>query len=800
MPVSLRRSGLLTAVALVMTLAACEDPAQQAADHFEKGIEFQEQGNLDKALVELKSALELAPENPETSWRIGRIEEERGDVRTAFRYYLRAADPALGHMDAQVRVIELLMAAGRLDDAASRAAMAIGLEPNNADLLALRAAVLQMRGEAEDAASDAAAALRAEPGHGGATAVLATVHLNEGDYARARSVLTEAIDETEPDVALVRLLGLAYAADGKAEQAVQEFRRLVELQPGDAGHRRSLADLLAATGKVEEGEEVLRAGFEAPEADREAMSVAYVEYLARHRSLDAAVGELEKLIADNPDTSTYDIALANLRAQSGDTRAAIEVLTGASDRLGETEAGLRARGMLAQYWMTVGEGRKALDLARSVLAATPNNVDALLVRAALNSNGGRNDEAVRDLNAILAAEPGNAVALRMLAEQHRRSGNPAEAASVLQQLVDLAPQAGQARLQLAAMLQQSGDAGQAQAIVEEQVRRNPASVEAWRELAHLAMERDDWTAAENAARRLGEIPGAERERLRLLAEMAAARSDYPQAAEGFRKVLETTADQGLDRAALRAFVDASLKGGMADSAEEVLTGITQREDGADAHLAWMLLAQVHRAADQDGRVVQDLLSAIDAQPTASEPYVDVARIRALGGDAPGAMEILERGLEAGADRVPLLVTRGMVQELTGDIDAAIASYREALRVNPSSVVAANNYGSLVADRHAEDPEALKEALALVESFAGSGDALLIDTVAWLNYRLGNLDVARTLLERAGAETHQNPQLRYHYGAVLLASGDEEKAQGVLSSTVGHEFPGSEDVARLLVSN
>ena len=185
---------------------------------------------------------------------------------------------------------------------------------------------------------------------------------------------------------------------------------------------------------------------------------------------------------------------------------------------------------------------------------------------------------------------------------------------------------------------------------------------------------------------------------------------------------------------------------------------------------------------------------------AAQTYVDLARVHMVDGEPQSAREILQEGLDAGADREPLLMTLGMVHESQGDVDGALQAYGEVLDINPTSVVAANNYGSLIADASPDDAERLNEALDRLADLQTSDQPLVLDTIAWLNHRLGEHQVARTLLERAGAGTHENPQLRFHYGAVLMALGETEAATEILSSTVGLDFPGQDEAARLLASN
>ncbi len=76
----------------------------------------------------------------------------------------------------------------------------------------------------------------------------------------------------------------------------------------------------------------------------------------------------------------------------------------------------------------------------------------------------------------------------------------------------------------------------------------------------------------------------------------------------------------------------------------------------------------------------------------------------------------------------------------------------------------------------------------------------VDTVGWVNYRLGNNEVAVEYLEQAVAGNGQIPVLRYHLGMAYLAAGNEYRAQeelGIAVSTAKNDFTGIEDARETL---
>ena len=74
---------------------------------------------------------------------------------------------------------------------------------------------------------------------------------------------------------------------------------------------------------------------------------------------------------------------------------------------------------------------------------------------------------------------------------------------------------------------------------------------------------------------------------------------------------------------------------------------------------------------------------------------------------------------------------------------------------------------------------------------------MIDSLAWASFRLGEFEKAKDLLMKVKADQSSNPQLRFHYGAVLVALGDQAKGQGVIRTTLNDTYPGRDEAGRMV---
>jgi tetratricopeptide (TPR) repeat protein len=190
-------------------------------------------------------------------------------------------------------------------------------------------------------------------------------------------------------------------------------------------------------------------------------------------------------------------------------------------------------------------------------------------------------------------------------------------------------------------------------------------------------------------------------------------------------------------------------------------------------------------------------AAIRIAPASTAPYLQQVGAFALRKDVANALAALDLGIAAGAPKEPLLLARAQIQRSSGKIGDAILTYREILRVNPRSVVGANELADTLADQKPLDKAALREARDLLQKNATFKNLAIVDTLAWSDYRLENFGKAKDLLSSVNAEQSPIPELRYHYGAVVIALGDREKGQKIIKETLNDSYPGRNEAEKLL---
>ena len=117
----------------------------------------------------------------------------------------------------------------------------------------------------------------------------------------------------------------------------------------------------------------------------------------------------------------------------------------------------------------------------------------------------------------------------------------------------------------------------------------------------------------------------------------------------------------------------------------------------------------------------------------------------------------------------------------GDLAAARPYYEQALAIDPGDPVASNNLARI----YASDASKVSPALELARNAVARlpADADVHDTLGWVAYRAGRLNLAASELERAIALNGGEPVYRNHLQEVRRAI-DEEAAAAKKRNSAG----------------
>ena len=481
----------------------------------------------------------------------------------------------------------------------------------------------------------------------------------------------------------------------------------------------------------------------------------------------------------------FDIALGNYVQQAN-----------ATQDPGVAERGFR----IAEY---LGADQAALDTAMIWASNAPDNLDAQRAAAVQLARAGRYEESLKFMEKVLQGQGDTHFDFLALSAAETDPDTRTGLLRSFDQLLAKHPDNPQLKFGKAVLLQQDGRPEEALALLEEQPAKEqeiPSILLQARLLQMLERGKEALPLLENGLRQ-----HPEDKRLRLTYARLLVEQDRLDEAMGEFATLvqQNPGDDDLRfsmalvcleaqawREAIVYLEELIERGSHLDAAnfnlgrayrelgkqEQALNAFAKVGPGNEYLPAKLMQAELLFTLGRSQEASRLLASAREEQPDyAIQLYL--IEIEALSGQQQikAAWDLAEQALEQFPDDLNLLYTRAMIAEKRGDLPQLERDLRYIIEREPDNAMAINALGYTLADR----TDRYDEALALIEQAyrINPDDAAILDSLGWVNYRLGNLDEAETQLRKAHKRMPDH-EVAAHLGEVLWASGEQREARAI----------------------
>ncbi|MCQ4324760.1 hypothetical protein CXK94_07490 [Stutzerimonas stutzeri] len=219
---------------------------------------------------------------------------------------------------------------------------------------------------------------------------------------------------------------------------------------------------------------------------------------------------------------------------------------------------------------------------------------------------------------------------------------------------------------------------------------------------------------------------------------------------------------------------------MGDTAK-ALEALEQVGAGNEYLPAKLLQSQLLYASKRDQEASALLAQARQQQPDyAIQLYLIEIEALSEHNRTEQAWQLAEQALEEFPDDLNLLYTRAMLAEKRGDLAQLESDLRFIIEREPDNAMALNALGYTLADR----TDRHDEALQLIEQAyqLNPEDPAILDSLGWVNFRLGNLAEAESHLRKA-LQRFPDHEVAAHLGEVLWARGERREARAVWSEAL-----------------
>ncbi|WP_229258637.1 tetratricopeptide repeat protein [Duganella rivi] len=222
----------------------------------------------------------------------------------------------------------------------------------------------------------------------------------------------------------------------------------------------------------------------------------------------------------------------------------------------------------------------------------------------------------------------------------------------------------------------------------------------------------------------------------------------------------------------------------------ILSQIAEQRNDLDAAYNWLekvdgsdekvyLAARMKMAVllARKGQVDQGRQLLAELKPSEAADQAQVfqtdAQLLRDAGDHRAAYVVLNNALKRFPDNPDLIYDFALVAEKVGEVELMEKLLRQVMIAAPDNQHAYNALGYSLAERN----ERLPEAYTLIDKAMqmAPGDPFIMDSMGWVQFRMGNLTEAEGFLRRAYA-LRSDPEIAVHLGEVLFAKGDLDGAQ------------------------
>ncbi len=616
--------------------------------------------------------------------------------------------------------------------------------------------------------------LLANPDDQASRILLAESHRRAGNDRLAVSVYEEALSRSPNDAQIIaRVVAALYRAN-EYERADAILRGAAEGGIEHPALKRFELESYLRRGELSSASSVLQQLLDDdPNNENVVLSLALLKM--RQDNFSDARKLLDRIAEREPNSLGATVAMVELSVRQGSGTEAINLCDRIVDARRDAFAYIlraRVRAMLGSIEDAKIDFRRAVDVE-------PNNVEAWVARSDFCRSNATLDEAIADIDRALALAPDNVRVQQRAIWLYLTSGNPERlkvGRDVLANALRQHPDDVTLRLQKARLLlaeQTAPSIEQATLILESVAENHPQIGEVWAMLAQSALSqgqpvkaigvtlrglvhrpndktllmlkaRAEATSSASSAiptlKALQELDPNDVNVAAYLAEVYVA-AGQPDKAMDFLGGQLSQATSAADKRRLEiALAMAMHKAGNQAQADEILGRLRQSApDDPSVFLAQTRVLRDHRQWEQLSGIVADwYLKHPDSVAVVTAAADELAAMR--DSEAQKAAEGIYRIVSThDANAVLCMMKLAMLLQNTGRSAEAVEIYRQVLRSQPGSAVAANNLAWILCEEQGQYKEALELADKSLAEAPNYVD--LIDTRGVAYYRLGQFSRA-----------------------------------------------------------
>ena len=421
--------------------------------HYMEGLIAFRQHNYPAARDAVLQVLKVAPDHMPSMLLAGAVEFALGSHGQAQSYLERVVNRAPDNLYARRLMVASLAKSGQAQRALEVLQPGLNQFPEDGVLMALAGEVYLQNNEFAKAAQFFEKAAKLDPKSAGARTGLGLSRLAAGETDHALADLESASqldsDKYQADILLVT----SHLRQANYDEALKAMQTLEKKQPNNPLTYNLKAAIYIGKKDTAAARRHLEHALE--------LQPAYVPAAANLAQLDlqennpqAARRRFEAILEKDKDNVQALLTLANLGPRLSATRK--EQLAWLERARDASPGSLQPQVMLARFYASAGDAKKALEAAQRAQAIRPDDFEVLDTLGAIQIAAGEKEQALVTYQKLAKVHPNSPVALYGLARAQAVTGSQAAAASTLKNALALKPDFIDAQVALAKLEVRAG--------------------------------------------------------------------------------------------------------------------------------------------------------------------------------------------------------------------------------------------------------------------------------------------------------------------------------------------------------
>lgn len=635
-----------TAFALfaVFTLASCgkENPGNLVAS----AKSYLAKGEYDAGVIQLKSALQLAPDNAEARFLYARTLLETGYPAAAETEIRKAIDLKYDPDATYPLLARALVDQGAFGKAVAELAdRKLGDPKAQAGLQTTLATAYLALGDAAKANQNIAAALAATPGDARALTVQARAAALGNDLPKALTLIDAALAAAPGSTEALIAKAAFENAQGRRDDAIKTLEHAVDASGGSLGARYSLLSLLTESGQLDKAQ--------------------------------AQVDAMKKISPLEFRTLYSDALVSFARGETAHARDMIQQV------LSVNPSNLQSIYLSGLIDLRLGAYATAEESLRKVVTQVPGETSPTRVLAALYLRTGRPAQAVETLESALRRAPDNPLLLRSAGEAQLAAGDAPKAAQYYERANGLDKGNMASQIRLAQVKYAAGEPGEAFKELESLSGADQSQYQADLALIAAYLRRGDFIKALGAVATLEKKQPNNPLTYNVKGATYAGMHDNKSARLSFEKALEV---QPGYFAAARNLALLDVQEQKPDDARKRYEALLAKDPKNEQVLLGLaeVLVMSGRGSDE---VKAALERAIAAVPKSTRPRLALVNYYENLRDPKAALEAATAARAAFPDDMQVLEALGIAQRAAGQTAEAMATFKRMVGLQPHNATA-----------------------------------------------------------------------------------------------------------------